>query len=334
MVKVAVDAMGGDFAPTAVIQGVRLFLEEDTNSELILLGKQDEIERELKLNSLMNHPRISIVHTEAVIEMGDSPVKALRNKKNASLSVMMDLAKEGKADAVMSAGNTGAMVAAATLKLRPLEGIDKPGIATVIPTPFGRIILTDVGAVADCKPKNLVQFAVMASCLYEAMFGIANPSVGLLNVGEEDSKGNDLAKETFAELKKTNLNFKGNVEGRDVFKDTVHVIVTDGFVGNIVLKSMESMAKGLFAVVKSEITSTLLGNLAGLLLKSTFKRIFKRFNHEEYGGASLMGVNGSVVIAHGSSSALAIKNAIKHAVKMVDSKINLEIIQRMKNLNG
>ena len=333
MVKIAVDAMGGDKAPSEVIHGIRLFLQKDPDTHVTLVGKTGEIEAELARYHLKNHPQISIKHAEEVIDMGDSPVKALRTKKNTSMAVMMDLLKEKVVDAVMSAGNTGAMVACATLKLRTLEGIDKPGIATVIPTPYGKNILMDVGALADCKPKNLVQFGLMGSCIANLILGISNPTIGLLNVGEEESKGNELAKETFLELKKTSLNFYGNVEGRDIFKDTVNVVVTDGFVGNIVLKTSESLAKELMSVIKKEFLASFTGKIGALLLRSSFKRIKKQFDYEEYGGALLLGVKGVVIIAHGSSSPYAIMNAVRTGVKMVEAKVNEEITQRMTKIN-
>ena len=333
MVKIAVDAMGGDKAPSEVIHGIRLFLQKDSETHVVLVGKTAEIEAELIKYHLKNHPQISIKHAEEVIDMGDSPVKALRAKKNTSMGVMMDLLKEKSVDAVMSAGNTGAMVACATLKLRTLEGIDKPGIATVMPTPYGKNILMDVGAVADCKPKNLVQFALMGSCIANLILGIFNPTIGLLNVGEEESKGNELAKDSFIELKKSSLNFYGNVEGRDVFQDTVNVIVTDGFVGNIVLKTSESLAKGLMSVIKKEFLGTFTGKIGALLLRNSFKRVKKQFDYEEYGGALLLGVKGVVIIAHGSSSPYAIMNAVRTGVKMVETKVNEEITKRIAKIN-
>ncbi|MBN2143997.1 MAG: phosphate acyltransferase PlsX [Candidatus Aureabacteria bacterium] len=329
--KIALDAMGSDFGPSVIVDGLRLFLAENQDDHVILVGRKETISPELEKTGLSNSPRISIQHADEVIEMADSPVKALRTKKNASLPVMMDLLKEGKADAVLSPGNTGAMVAAATLKLRPLSGIDRPAIATVIPTPYGKNILMDVGAVTDCKVKNYLQFAVMGSCLSKFLLGVADPRIGLLNVGEEETKGTEIIKEVYTELKKTRLNFIGNVEGRDIFKNTADVIITDGFTGNVVLKACESAAKGIFSVLKREILATFMGKIAGLLLTPTLKRVKKQFNHEEYGGALLLGVNGVVIIAHGSSSKLAIKNALKLAVMMMKKNINHEISQKLKN---
>ncbi|EKD27596.1 MAG: hypothetical protein ACD_79C00663G0001 [uncultured bacterium] len=328
--KIAIDAMGGDNAPLAIIDGISLFLKEFKDVELILVGQKDLIVEHLRRVGLESSPKITIEHADEVIGMGDSPVKALRVKKSASMVVMMDLLKEGKVDGVLSAGNTGGVVAAATLKLRTLKNIDRPGIATVIPTPYGRNILMDVGAVSDCKPKNLFQFAIMGMCMSKFIMGIDNPTVGLLNVGEEDSKGNELTKEAFAKLKESKLNFIGNVEGKDIFKSTANVIVTDGFVGNVVLKACESLAKGLFSVIKKEIKSSFFGLIGGLLLKKPFGKVLRQFDYEEYGGALLLGVNGVVIISHGSSSPWAIRNAINVAVKMVKSKVNEEISKKLE----
>ena len=325
--------MGGDDAPRAIIDGVALFVKENPSRQLVLVGVKEAVDAELKRVGLWGSSQLEVVHAEEVITMEDTPVKALRSKKNSSLSVMLDLLKDGKVSAALSAGNTGAVVAASTLKLRTLNGIDRPGIATVMPTPSGRNLLMDVGAVSDCKVKNFVQFAVMGSCFARLIMGVENPTVGLLNVGEEDSKGNEVTKEAFVELKKTKLHFHGNVEGRDIFKSTVNVIVTDGFTGNIVLKASESLAKGIFSVIKREIeASLLLGKIGALFLKQTFANVKKQFNHEEYGGAMLLGVNGVVIIAHGSSSPLSIKNAIGLGLKMVEKDVNSQISKQMETL--
>jgi glycerol-3-phosphate acyltransferase PlsX len=332
-VKIAVDAMGGDDAPRSIIDGVALFVKEHHSGSIVLVGVKDAVDAELKRVGLLHSPRISVVHAPEIITMDETPVKALRSKKNSSLSVMLDLLKEGKVSSALSAGNTGAVVAASTLKLRTLNGIDRPGIATVMPTPYGRNLLMDVGSVTDCKAKNFVQFAVMGSCFARLIMGVETPTVGLLNVGEEDTKGNEITKEAFLDLKKTKLHFHGNVEGRDIFKNTVNVIVTDGFTGNIVLKACESLAKGIFSVIKREIQSSLLaGKIGALLLKKTFANVKKQFNHEEYGGALLLGVNGVVIIAHGSSSPLSIKNAIGLGLKMVEKDVNAQISKQMETL--
>jgi len=333
-VKIAVDVMGGDDSPFVVIDGVRLFLEENPEIEFVLVGQERVIKQELEKFQLLNNPRISVKNATQVIEMGESPIKALRQKKSSSISIMMDLAKSNLVDAVLSAGNTGAMVSAATLKLRTLPNIDRPGIATVMPTPYGRNILMDVGAVTDCKSKNLVQFAIMGESIAQLIMDIQNPSIGLLNVGEEESKGSELTKEVFSILKASNLNFYGNVEGSDVFTNTVNVIITDGFTGNTILKASESLAKGIFSVLKREVKKSFLSMAGAFLMKKAFKGTHKQFNHEEYGGALLLGVNGVVIISHGSSTAIAIKNAIKTAVKMVSKNVNSEIIKRMERLNN
>lgn len=327
--------MGGDKAPGVILDGVFEFLSENNGASVVLVGRKAELEALLErhpsnFQNSKNQSRLSLVDAPDVITMGDSPVKSIREKPQSSIVRMMEMLKQAEVDAVMSAGNTGAMVACATLKLRTLKNIDRPAIATVIPTPYGRNILLDVGAVPDCKLKNYFQFAVMGFLVAKLILGKEKPKIGLLNVGEEDSKGHDEIKAVYNVLKNTNLPFHGNVEGRDIFKDTVDVIVTDGFVGNIVLKASESLASGIFSVIKQELCGSIFDKLAALFLKNTFGRVKKQFDHEEYGGALLLGVNGIVVIAHGSSTSRSVKNALHLSVKMADQKINNKIMESME----
>lgn len=331
--KIAIDAMGGDDAPDTILKGVHLFLKEDRDTNIVLVGQEQLIKDKLKAYNIKSD-RITIKHADQVIEMSDSPVKALKEKKSSSLSVMIELARNKEVDAVLTAGNTGAVVASATIRLRTLSNIDRPAIATVIPTINNYTILMDVGAVTDCKVKNLVQFGIMGSLIAEEVLGIDSPKVGLLNVGEEESKGNELAKESFQELNKAPINFYGNVEGHDIFKNTVDVVVTDGFVGNITLKSSEALAKIIFTHIKKEINNSFIYKLGALLLKKAFVKIKEKFNVEEYGGAFMIGVNGVVIKAHGSSSYKAIKNAIFLCKKMVKNNINDKISQKMENINA
>lgn len=324
--QIAVDAMGGDRAPQVIVEGAVQAAREKKAREIILVGDQAQIEKELAAHDIQGLP-ITIHHASEVIEMGESPVLALRKKKNASIPVCVDLARDGKADAIVSAGNTGAAVAATMLKWRALKGVERPAIAIVVPAPNGIFVLLDAGANSDCRPKHLLQFAVMGDVYSRTILNIRNPRVGLLSIGEEASKGNELTRESFKLLEKSRLNFFGNIEGKDVFENKVDVIVCDGFVGNIVLKLSEGLAMTLPKVIKREVTSTLLGKIGGLLIKPSLRRIKKTWHYEQFGGAPLLGVNGRCIIAHGASTPVAIRNAINVAEEYIVQKVNERIIQ-------
>ena len=322
--RIALDAMGGDNAPKAVIEGA-ISATKEFGVELILVGDEAVL---IPLLEKMGGRETSlrIVHAPEKVEMGDSPSFAIRKKRNSSISVATRLIKEGEASAVVSAGNTGAAMAMALFALGPLKGVERPALATVLPTLRGSALLLDVGANVDCKPKNLLQFAIMGQVYAQRVQGKTNPKVGLLSIGEEDTKGNELTRETFKLIRDAEINFIGNVEGRDVYQGNADVIVCDGFIGNVVLKVSEGLADAMGKFLKKEILGSRLGILGYFLMKPAFGRFRKKVDYAEYGGAYLLGVNGISVICHGRSSGRAIKNAILLAKQFLDSKVN-EAIQ-------
>lgn len=312
--KIAVDAMGGDYAPHEIVMGA---LEAGRDGiEVILLGDSESILKELGNNK---RDMIDIVHTTETIAMGEQPANAVRKKKDSSIVRAVQLVKEGKASAFVSAGSTGAVMAAALLGLGRIKGIDRPAIASVIPGKKGGTVLLDVGANVDCKPKNLQQFGIMGYIYADIILGIDNPRVGLLNVGEEESKGNELTLESFPLLKESGVNFIGNVEGRDIFNGMADVVVCDGFVGNVVLKAGEGLAMSLMRMMKDELTRSWLSKMGTVLTLPGLKEIRRRVDYAEYGGAPLLGVNGVVIVCHGSSTAFAVRNAIRVAAGAVSS---------------
>ncbi|MEO0452971.1 MAG: phosphate acyltransferase PlsX [Verrucomicrobiota bacterium] len=332
--KLALDAMGGDFAPERPVAAAASTLQQFPEiTELILVGPEDRIQSELKKNHLENHPKIRVHHCSEVIEMGEGAVEAVRRKKDNSISRTVELVKEGKADAAVSAGHTGAMVTASSLKLRTLPGVVRPGIASVMPTETNRYVLIDAGASVDAKPIHLLQHAIMGSIFSSHVLKIDKPRVGLLSVGTEEAKGNELTKESFKLLSKAPIHFVGNIEGHDLYKRPVDVVVCDGFVGNIVLKTSESLADAVFSWLKREITSSPIRTLGALLAKGAFKTIKERTSYESIGGSLLLGVNGISVIAHGSSTVLALTNAMKVAVQAIKHQVNPDIISTIEEYN-
>jgi glycerol-3-phosphate acyltransferase PlsX len=271
--------------------------------------------------------RVSFVHAPEVIGMGDNPLIALRKKKRSSIAEAANLVKRGEAAAMVSAGNTGAVVTATKLKWRFLKGIERPGIATYLPTPWGVSMLIDAGANIDCTPEHLLGFAIMGDAFARLIQGKKSPKIGLLSIGSERGKGDLLTRETFELLEQSALNFIGNVEGRDVYGYKVDVVVTDGFVGNVVLKCTEGLVWALMKMLREEVTRNIWHKLGGLMLKGSFKRVARRGDYTEYGGAPLLGVNGNCIICHGSSNAKAIRNAIRVAESFVNSKVNESIMQ-------
>ncbi len=331
--KVALDAMGGDHAPANTVEGAILALREYPKIETLhLTGDQPRLEIELKRLGYQD-PRVKIVHTTQVVEMSDHPVEAVRRKKDSSLSRAVDLVKSGEADAVVSAGNTGAMVAATTIKLRTLAGVERPGIGSYLPTESNVCILIDAGANVDARPIHMLQYAIMGTVLSKHVLGFDNPSVGLMSIGSEDAKGSEFTKEIFKLLRSSSLNFRGNVEGHDLFQNPVEVVLCDGFTGNVVLKSCEATASAVFRWLKHELTANPKRKLGAFLAKEAFMNIRDKTNYETYGGSPLVGVDGVAIIAHGSSSALAIKNAIRVGCEFVDRKINPRIIEAIKQFN-
>jgi glycerol-3-phosphate acyltransferase PlsX len=331
-VRAAVDVMGGDHAPAAILKGCwdAASLLDPTDS--ILLVGDERVSREgLESSGLPSDQRelFRIVPTTQVIAMDDSPVEAIRAKPDSSISVMCKLAAKGEADVVISAGNTGACVAAAQLRMRTLPGVSRPGIAVVMPTFHGPVVICDVGANIAPQPRHLQQYAIMAAAYGEAVCSLSNPRVGLLSIGEEDAKGTAVVKESRKLMRDEPLiNFIGNVEGRDLFKGVVDVVVCDGFVGNIVLKFTEGMAEGLFQTIVSEIQENdpdLLDKLAPVM-----KKLHQKHDWREYGGAPLLGVAGYCLICHGRSDARAIKNAIRVGKQLHKSGINDKIVQSIQ----
>jgi glycerol-3-phosphate acyltransferase PlsX len=316
--KIALDAMGGDKAPIETVKGAVQAVKA-YGVEITLVGPAEALERELKKYG--GHPHgISIVPASEAIDMEeDEIVKAVRSRRDASINVAHHLVREGDADAVVSAGNTGAVMASAITVLGRIRGIERPAVATLLPYNEGRVLLLDVGANPECKPSYLVQFAQMGSVYMEKVLGVRKPRVALLNIGEESVKGNDLMKEAYERLSDANVNFIGNIEGVEVHKGKAEVVVTDGFTGNIALKVGEGLADYILEQVRAVVKSSPLFITASLLMRPALRRALKRLQYEEYGGAYLLGVNGVVVIAHGRADASAISNAVRVAKMAAES---------------
>ncbi len=328
--KIALDAMGGDFGPPNLVTGAVMALREYRHiNKLFLVGDTAQIESELKKNGC-NDRRIEIVHSTQVVDMSDRAWSAVRRKKDSSVSRAVDLVKRGDADAIVSAGHTGAAVAASMIKLRTLEGIDRPGIAAVLPTQFNVFVLIDAGANIDARPEHLLQYAIMGSVYSRHVLGYKKPTVGLISLGEEDVKGTELTKEVFQMLKRTDLNFRGNIEGRHLFEDPVEVVVCDGFVGNVILKTSESIAVAIFKWLKDELTRSKIHMVGAYLARKAFRVIKDKTNYEEYGGMPLLGVNGICIIAHGASTALAVKNALRVAAESIEQQVNPHIVEEIR----
>ncbi|WP_418790099.1 phosphate acyltransferase PlsX [Phosphitispora sp. TUW77] len=317
--KIAVDAMGGDYAPVEIIKGA-VEASKELGIEIILVGDKTRINEELSYYNVEN-TFISVVHAPEVIEMGEPPAGALRKKKDSSIAVSTRLVKEGTADAVVSAGNTGAAMGAALLTFGRIKGINRPAIASVIPTIKGKSLILDVGANAVCDSQNLLQFAVMGHIYSKKILGIPDPRIGLVNIGEEETKGNPLYVEAYRMIKETRLNFIGNVEGRDITSGNADVIVSDGFLGNVVLKFGEGLARDLMLMLKEELKKNIFVKIGAALVFSQTKGLRKKIDYSESGGAPLLGVNGVSVISHGSSQARAIKNAIRAAKECVEMNV-------------
>jgi glycerol-3-phosphate acyltransferase PlsX len=328
--KIALDAMGGDFGPPNIVQGAVMALKEYPRiSKLFLVGNSARIEAELNKNNY-NDGRIEIVHATQVVEMSDGAVDAVRRKKDSSVNRAVDLVKKGEAAAIVTAGHTGAAVASTAIKLRTLPGVDRPGIAAVIPSETNIFVLIDAGANSDPRPEHLVQYGIMGSVYSRHVLGFKNPAVGLMSIGDEDSKGSDLTKEVFKLLKLSGLNFRGNIEGHDLFADPVEVVVCDGFVGNVILKTCESIGDAIFSWLKHELMKSNTRKVGAFLARNAFRTIKKKVNYEEYGGTPLLGVNGICIIAHGSSTPLAIKNALRVAAESIEHQVNPHIVEEVR----
>lgn len=327
MMKIAVDAMGGDYAPQETVAGAVLAVN-DLEVSVVLTGNETLLYDELSKHDYPKD-RVEVVAAEEIIGMDEHPGTAVRKKKNASIVVANRLIKESKADAVVSAGNTGAAMASSLFGLGRIKGIERPAIAIPVPTLNGVSILLDAGANADCDPENMVQFGAMGAIYAEKVLGIDNPKVALLNIGEEETKGNKLTVESHQLLKTTNLNFVGNIEGKDIPYGCADVIVCDGFVGNTVLKLLEGIVPALFSLVKGAFKSSPIATMAGIVVRPELRKIHQRFDYSEYGGAVLLGIDGISIISHGRSNAKAIRNAIRAARQGVTEGVVQAIADRI-----
>ncbi len=330
--RIAVDAMGGDKAPDVIIKGAILAARE-IEAEIILVGVKEVIDK--KLSSSRGVPdNISIENATEIIEMNDSPATSVRRKKDSSVNVAVKMVKEKRADAIVSAGNTGAVICAGSLFLKILPGVDRPGISVFLPTLKDVVQMIDMGANIDAKPENLLQYGIMGSIYSQHVLGKKSPKVGLLNIGEEETKGPEFVKETFKllELNK-NINFIGNVEGRDIYTGNCDVIVCDGFLGNVVLKVSEGLADAIKEMIKRNLSLNIFTKLGALLSAPAFKALKKEIDYSEYGGAPLLGIDGVCIIAHGGSSANAIKNAIRVAHESLLHNVNQHIIDTLTEEN-
>jgi glycerol-3-phosphate acyltransferase PlsX len=326
-VTIALDAMGGDNAPAQIVAGALDWAADAAaHHRLLLVGDEELVRGEVERQG-GDPVRFEFVHAPERIGMGDDAARSVRRKRRSSIAVCASLVKEGTAQALVSAGNTGAVVAASQLTLRRLPGVERPAIATYVPTERGGCVLLDVGANSDCKPTHLVQFARMGVVYAHGILGRERPRVGLLNIGEESSKGNELSQAAHALLEQSELDFVGNVEGRDIFRGSADVVVCDGFTGNVLLKFSESIIELMSSMMRREIMGDLRSRIGALLVRPALRRFRKDLDYSEYGGAPLLGVNGVCFIAHGSSSPKAIKNAVRVAARWVEGRVNERLVE-------
>lgn len=346
MTRIAIDAMGGDYAPRQTVEGA-VWAAMDYNIPIELVGREDDINAELdkiakygikaerggffrqKIRVDLSKLDIKITHAQEIIEMDEAPGQAIRKKRKSSIVLAVNAVATGSSDAVVAAGSTGAAMASSLFGLGRLPGIERPAIATTLPTMKKPFVLLDIGANSSCTPEMLYQFAVMGSTFVKNVYGYKNPRVGILNIGEEAGKGNELVVQAYKLLEenKDGLNFIGNIEGKEIFYGDCEVIVCDGFVGNVALKIIEGSATMLFKMIKEEFTTDIVSQFIGLLAKPFMKRIYKRINYEEFGGALLLGIKGITVIAHGRSTSYAIRNAVRAAKEAVDSEVTRKIAE-------
>lgn len=331
VVRIALDAMGGDHAPSEVVKGAILAAAE-YSVEIILVGQEEIVRRELAAAGAT--PRnIDVFDAREVVTMEDTALAPLRRKRNSSVRVCANLVAEGRADAFVSAGNTGATWTSARAVMGMIQGVSRPALATVVPSLRGHTLLLDVGANVDAKPNHLREFAVMGHFYAQMLFDIDAPRVGLLSIGEEEGKGNELTKETYRVLKETGLNFIGNAEGRDVYNGNADVVVCDGFTGNVVLKASEALGEFVSTTLRQELTRTWSRKLGAILARSAFDGLKKRMDYSEYGGAPLLGVKGGCIVSHGRSNAKAIKNAVGVARNFAINKIDEKIMTKVGDLH-
>lgn len=318
--RVALDAMGGDYAPAVNVEGAIDIVNDYEDIEIVLVGDEAVIARQLEGRKFVSQ-RITIKHSSEVVAMDESPTVAIRKKKDSSIRRGIELVKSGDADAFVSAGHSGVVMATALLVLRTSDFVDRPAIATIMPTLKSPLVLIDAGANLYCKPNNLLQFALMGSTYCKMILGRPEPRVALVSTGEEDTKGNELIKETFKLLKEADINFIGNVDGKDIFTGEYDVIVCDGFTGNVILKTSEGLADILIKMLKREVASLTTGRIGYLLLKPALRNFKKKTDYDEYGGAPLLGINGTCIISHGRSTSKAIKNALRVASDFAENKV-------------
>jgi glycerol-3-phosphate acyltransferase PlsX len=329
---IAVDAMGGDYAPQCAVEGAFRAATED-GASILLVGDRSRVEAELR--KLGSHGgRIEVVHAEEVVGMDEPAITPIRKKRRSSIRLCAELVKEGRAQALVTAGNTGAAMICAKMVIGTVAGVDRPALAAVLPNQKGRTVLLDVGANVDVKPVHLREFAVMGHFYAQEVIGTPSPRIGLMSIGEEEGKGTDLTREVFKVLKTTGLNFVGNVEGGDVFNGTVDVIVCDGFVGNVVLKSAEALAEFILKMLRSEIEATPRAKMGYLMAKPAFDRFRQRTDSSEYGAAPLLGINGGCFIGHGRSNARAVQNAIRRALEFSTAQLDAKIRDKIAELHN
>ena len=333
-ITVAIDCMGGDHGPHVTVPAALTFLRAQPEVNIVLVGLEDAIRIELKAHKAEIGPRLRIRHASEVVTMDEPPALALRNKKDSSMRVAVDLVKTGEANACVSAGNTGALMATSRFVLKMLPGIDRPAIAGVLPTMRGRTYVLDLGANVDCGPEHLVQFAIMGSALVAAVEHKAHPSVGLLNIGEEAIKGNEVVKQAADMLRASAINFAGNVEGDDIFKGKTDVVVCDGFVGNVALKTAEGLAQMLSVFLREEFKRNALTRAAAIFAMPVLNAFKRRVDHRRFNGASLLGLRGIVVKSHGSADIYSFGCAIERAVDQVRNGVLQGISQRIENGAG
>lgn len=323
---IAVDAMGGDNAPGVVVQGA-LQASIEKGVDIVLVGDSKDIS--VPLNDYKGSGKIRVHHCDEVVLMDESPMKALRNKRDSSILTAFELQKQGEVDAVVSAGNSGATIAAGILKLGKIEGVERPAIACVIPSEKGLIVLIDVGGNVDCRPVHLLQFGIMADAFASSFLGIKDASVGLLSIGREAGKGNELIRSSYKLLRESGINFIGNIEGGDILSGDTQIVICDGLIGNIVLKMSEGVAESISNKLKRELKRSISGKLAAVLGRSLLKRFEGYLDYAEWGGAPILGLNGASVVCHGRSSARAIKNAVIMAVRYVENRVQDCLSQQM-----
>ena len=327
-IKIAVDAMGGDYAPEMAVKGAVL-AARDYNLNVLLVGDEERVKEELKKNDGLNLP-IDIHHAPQVIEMGEEPYHMIRKKKRSSLRIAFELVKQNEAQALVSAGNSGAVVYGALFVLKRVKNISRPGIATLMPSLNGMVMVIDAGANTICKPQNLVQFALMGAVYFKHTFGLLDPRVGVLSNGEEETKGTELTRLANELLKKTSLNYVGYIEGKDVFSGKVDIVVCDGFVGNVLLKVSEGVAESIIANLRKEFEKSFFSRIGYLFAQKSFLNLKKRLDYTEYGGAPLLGVEKPVIICHGKSNDRAFMNAIRVANEFVQKDITGKLIEELK----